>query len=74
MGKITSTKVTPDNPEGLLDEDTPGLVKTTEIVDNDNEYTVVTIYHLNGELVHRSPHVTLKAAAVAASGAAAKFN
>ena len=54
MPMITSTK-------GMLDdENTPGLVKSEELIDNDNEITTVTIYHLHGELVHRSVHVSLK--------------
>lgn len=36
------------------------LVKSEEVVDNAHEYTVATIYHLDGALVHRSVHVTLK--------------
>jgi hypothetical protein len=36
------------------------LAKHEEIVDNENEHTVATEYRLEGELVHRSVHVTLK--------------
>jgi len=48
---ITTTK-------GLMDETL--LVKKTGGIDNDNEHTTWTEYWLNGELVHRSAHVTLK--------------
>ena len=36
------------------------LEKKTGSVDNENEYTTWTEYYLNGELVHRSVHVTVK--------------
>lgn len=36
------------------------LVKQEGVVDNDNEYTTWVEYWLDGELVHRSAHVTLK--------------
>jgi len=36
-------------------------------VDNDNESTVWVEYWLDGELVHRSAHVSLKRAAVSIS-------
>ena len=36
------------------------LLKREGSVDNDNEYTEWVEYHLDGELVHRSAHVTLK--------------
>lgn len=52
------------------------LVKTVEVVDNDREYTVVTIYHLKGDPinhVHRSVHVTLKDPQVTAVGAIWNF-
>ena len=48
---ITTTK-------GDMDESL--LVKTEGIIDNDNERTTWVEYRLNGELVHRSAHVTLK--------------
>jgi hypothetical protein len=36
------------------------LDKREGIVDNDNENTTWVEYYLNGELVHRSAHVSLK--------------
>ena len=42
------------------DMDESLLEKKTGNVDNENEYTTWTEYYLNGELVHRSVHVTLK--------------
>ena len=48
---ITTTKG--DMDEALLE-------KKEGSVDNDNEYTTWVEYWLEGELVHRSAHVTLK--------------
>jgi hypothetical protein len=42
------------------DMDTSLLEHRTGTVDNDNEFTTWTEYWLDGELVHRSVHVTLK--------------
>ena len=42
-------------------------------VDNDNELTSWVEYWLEGELVHRSAHVTLKKIPTFAGGAAASF-
>jgi len=42
-------------------------------VDNDNELTVWTEYWLDGELVHRSAHVTLKQMPSFAGGETATF-
>lgn len=42
-------------------------------VDNDNEFTKWTEYWLDGELVHRSVHVTLKKPAVFGGGETASF-
>jgi len=36
------------------------LTKKEGTVDNENEYTTWVEYWLDGELVHRSAHVTLK--------------
>lgn len=36
------------------------LEHRTGTIDNDNEFTTWTEYWLDGELVHRSAHVTLK--------------
>ena len=36
------------------------LVKKEGSIDNENEYTTWVEYWLDGELVHRSAHVTLK--------------
>ena len=44
--------------KGELDESV--LVKKEGVVDNDNEYTTWVEYWHDGELVHRSAHVTLK--------------
>ena len=51
MALVTTTKG--DMDEALLE-------KKEGFVDNDNEYTTWTEYWLDGELVHRSVHVTLK--------------
>ena len=51
MALITTTK-------GDMDESL--LVKQEGTVDNDNELTTWVEYWLEGELVHRSAHVTLK--------------
>jgi hypothetical protein len=42
------------------DIDTSLLEHRSGTVDNDNEFTTWTEYWLDGELVHRSVHVTLK--------------
>jgi len=42
-------------------------------IENDNELTTWTEYWLDGELVHRSAHVTLKKIPTFAGGAAASF-
>jgi hypothetical protein len=51
MAIITTTR-------GDMDESE--LEKKTGEVNNENEYTTWTEYYLNGELVHRSAHVTVK--------------
>lgn len=43
-----------------IDENTPGLEKREVIIDDDREYTVMTEYWLDGELVKRGGHVHLK--------------
>ncbi len=69
MGKlVTTTKITPENPTGLMNTD--DLIKKEQIIDNDNERTLVIEYYLAEELVHRSVHVQLKRN-VAAEGIAA---
>lgn len=40
--------------------DTSLLSKLEGAVDNENEYSTWVEYYLDGELVHRSAHVTLK--------------
>jgi hypothetical protein len=55
---------------GDMDENL--LEKKTGVVDNDNEHTTWVEYWLDGELVHRSAHVTLKKP-VFAFGEAAKL-
>ena len=42
-------------------------------VDNENELTTWTEYWLDGELVHRSAHVTLKKVPIFAGAEAASF-
>ena len=62
MAMITTTK-------GEIDEAL--LTKKEGHVDNDNEYTTWVEYWLDGELVHRSVHVTLKKAVSFVAEAAA---
>jgi len=64
MALITTIKGEMD--ESLLD-------KKEGFVDNDNEYTTWVEYWHDGELVHRSAHVTLKMA-LELGAAAASFN
>jgi len=49
------------------------LEKKEGFVDNDNEYTSWVEYWLDGELVHRSAHVTLKKMPAFAGGETASF-
>jgi hypothetical protein len=49
------------------------LEKREGTVDNDNELTTWVEYWLDGELVHRSAHVTLKKSPAFAGGEAASF-
>ena len=49
------------------------LEHRTGEVDNDNELTTWTEYWLDGELVHRSAHVTLKKIPSFAGGETATF-
>ena len=51
MALVTTTK-------GDMDDSL--LEKREGSVDNENEYTTWVEYWLDGELVHRSAHVTLK--------------
>ena len=53
--------------------DTSLLEHRTGTVDNDNEATTWTEYWLDGELVHRSVHVTLKKMPSFAGGETASF-
>ena len=64
MALITTTK-------GSMDESL--LEKREGTVDNDVEYTTWVEYWHEGELVHRSVHVTLKKS-VTLSAEAASFN
>jgi hypothetical protein len=57
--------------KGDMDESL--LVKQEGTVDNDNELTTWVEYWLDGELVHRSAHVTLKKMPSFAGGEAASF-
>lgn len=61
---ITTTK-------GLMNEEL--LEKREGVVDNDKEYTTWVEYWLDGELVHRSAHVTFKRQAVSANSAIGEF-
>lgn len=63
MARVNTTK-------GEMDEAL--LEKRTGIIDNAVEYTTWVEYWLNGELVHRSAHVTLKKVP-AMSGEVGKF-
>ncbi len=64
MALITTTK-------GEMDETL--LEKKEGLVDNDHEYTTWVEYWHEGELVHRSVHVTLKQMPVFAGAEAASF-
>ena len=55
------------------DMDDSLLVKKEGTVDNENETTTWTEYWLEGELVHRSAHVTLKQMPSFAGAEAASF-
>ena len=55
------------------DMDDSLLEKREGTVDNDNELTTWVEYWLEGELVHRSAHVTLKKSPTFAGGEAASF-
>ena len=57
--------------KGYMDESL--LEKKEGFVDNDNEYTTWVEYWHEGELVHRSVHVTLKQMPVFAGAEAASF-
>ena len=65
MALVTTTK-------GEMDDSL--LEKKEGHVDNDNEYTTWVEYWHEGELVHRSVHVTLKKMPVFAGAEAASFN
>lgn len=64
MATIFTTK-------GDMDESL--LEKKEGVVDNSNEYTTWVEYWHEGELVHRSVHVTLKQMPVFAGAEAASF-
>lgn len=73
---ITSTLVTPENPQGLIDETDESLYDKTVITwDNKNELTVATEYRLLDDpvIIHRSVNMTLKRMPVETSGVAADF-
>ena len=55
------------------DMDDSLLVKQEGIVDNDDEHTTWVEYWLDGELVHRSAHVTLKKSPSFVGAEAASF-
>ena len=57
--------------KGDMDESL--LEKKEGVVDNDHEYTTWVEYWHEGELVHRSVHVTLKQVSVFAGAEAASF-
>jgi len=52
------------------DMDDSLLEKRDGTVDNDNEFTTWVEYWLDGELVHRSAHVTMKKTATLTSSVA----
>ena len=64
MALVTTTK-------GDMDDSL--LVKQEGTVDNENELTTWVEYWLDGELVHRSAHVTLKQPATFAGGETASL-
>ena len=64
MAIVTTTK-------GDMDESL--LEKREGSIDDDNEYTTWVEYWLEGELVHRSAHVTLKKMPTFASAEAASL-
>ena len=64
MALVTTTK-------GNMDESL--LVKQEGTVDNDNELTTWVEYWLDGELVHRSAHVTMKKSPVFGGGETASI-
>jgi len=55
------------------DMDASLLEHRTGEVDNENEHTVWDEYWLDGELVHRSAHITLKKVPTFAGGETAFF-
>lgn len=55
------------------DMDEALLEKREGSLDNDNEFTTWVEYWLDGELVHRSAHVTLKTMPGFAGGETASF-
>lgn len=55
------------------DMDESLLEKREGSIDNDNEYTTWVEYWLDGEMVHRSAHVTLKQMPSFIGGEAASF-
>lgn len=55
------------------DMDTSLLEHRSGEVDNENEFTTWTEYWLDGELVHRSAHVTLKKMPAFAGAETASF-
>jgi len=57
--------------KGDMDESL--LEKREGSLNNDNEYTTWVEYWYEGELVHRSAHVTLKRMPIFAGGEAASF-
>ena len=55
---MPAIKVIIDGVLGEMDESL--LEKRESVVDNEDEHTTAVEYWLDGELVHRSAHVTLK--------------
>jgi hypothetical protein len=55
------------------DMDDSLLQKLEGSIDNENEYSTWVEYWLDGELVHRSAHVTLKKMPTFAGGETASF-
>lgn len=55
---MITVQLEPDGPISEMDEAL--LTPNHSVIDDDREYTRVTEYQLNGRVVHRSVHVTLK--------------
>lgn len=52
--------ITIDRGNGIEMYDEALLENTSHEIDNENEHTIITEYRLDGKIVHRGVHVTLK--------------